>query len=111
MTIVDRYLTYLHERAWDYDQNWENQIDIKLIRDLIGKKDIDQEKLNKIRHIIQPMLIQLFINAGGDYRGRETTKNTTSGDFSGMDWLEKQLPKGWEEKAKKYIEKVARKHQ
>jgi hypothetical protein len=111
MPHIDNYLEYLQEKEWSGDQGWEDHIDLFLLRNLLAKKDnLDQEELNQIRHTIQPMLIQIFKNAGGDYMGRETTKNSKSFDFSGMDWLEKYLPKDWQEKARKYIEKVARNH-
>lgn len=111
MPHIDNYLQFLQEKEWNQDQTWEDHIDIFLLRNLLAKKDsIKQDELNQIRHTIQPMLLQIFKTAGGDYMGRETTKNTKSFDFSGMDWLEKYLPKDWEQKARKYIEKVARKH-
>jgi hypothetical protein len=111
MPHIDNYLQYLQEKEWNEDRSFDDHIDVFLLRNLLAKKDdLNQAKLNKIRHTIQPMLIQIFQTAGGDYMGRETTKNSKSGDFSGMDWLEKYLPKDWKEKARQYMEKIARKH-
>lgn len=108
--ILEKYLNHIQEKAWDYGDSWEDKIDLKDLANLLGMKDVDQRKLDMLRHTIQPALIQLFKNAGGDYRGREKMRNMDHGDFSGMDWLNKHLPKGWEEKLRKYMERVAKEH-
>ena len=100
----------LSEKEWESEGTWEDHIDMEELEKLIGMKNIKQKDLDQARHTIQPILIKLMKNAGGDYKGRKDMKNSSSGDFSGMDWLEKQLPKDWKERAKKYIEKVSRKH-
>jgi len=101
----------LNEKCWDTDDTWENHINNKTIQDLLGlKDDIDQEKLNKLRHLIQPTLIKLISTSGGDYQGRNTTRNSYNGDTSGVDWLKKHLPNDWKEKLKDHVKKVARKH-
>jgi hypothetical protein len=107
--IIDKYLNQLQEREWNEDNPWYNHIKLKDIAMLLGFKG-SQAELDMLRHTIQPTLIQLMKNAGGDYRGRETTKNTPSVDFSGMDWVEKHLPADWEDRIRKYIKKIARKH-
>ena len=93
------------------DETWEDHIKLDKIRDLILlDPNVDEKDFDSERHTIQPMLLQLIKNAGGDYMGRETTRNSSHGDFSGTDWLEKQLPSNWRKLARQYIEKVARKH-
>lgn len=109
MTIIDKYLNQLQEREWSEPSPWKDQIDLKDIADLLGFKG-KQGDLDMLRHAIQPTLIQIMKNAGGDYRGRETTKNSNPADFSGMDWVQKHLPPDWEERIRKYVMNVARKH-
>jgi len=109
MKVVEIYLKKLQEKEWSSDSHWADHVKLKDIAQLMGFKG-SQGELDMLRHTIQPTLIQIMKNAGGDYRGRETTKNTKSGDYSGMDWVEKHLPSDWEERIRKYIEKVARNH-
>ena len=111
MNILESYLNFIQEKDWDGGDTWEDHIQLNKIRDLLKHHpDIDEKDLDSARHTIQPMLVKLIGTAGGDYRGRITTRNSDTGDFAGTDWLEKNLPKDWRKKAKKYIEKVARKH-
>lgn len=111
MNALESYLKTLQEKEWDSTDTWEDHIEIDKLKDILAKKgNIDQEDIDQLRHTIQPMLIKLIKNSGGDYMGRDKTRNSSHGDFSGVEWLMKYLPSDWKEKADKYIEKVARDH-
>lgn len=93
----------LTESAWEYEQSFEDRINLNKLEDLIGMKNIKEDDLNTIRQTMQPILFQLYKNAGGDYRGRKTFKNSKGGDTSGIDLIKKYLPDNWEDIARKYI--------
>jgi len=111
MDIIEKYLIALQEKEWDEDDRWKDHFNRDLLNHLILKNDkTGEEELNVNRHSIQPVLMNLIKNTGGDYKGRKTTSNSEYGDFSGVDYILKHLPDGWEDKMKKYVEKIAKKH-
>lgn len=109
MKNLDKYLNRIQEREWSDPSPWGDQIDIDDIAKLLKFKG-SQSDLDMLRHVIQPTLVQIMKNAGGDYRGRDSMDNTNKADFSGMEWIKKKLPSDWEEKLRKYIKQVAKDH-
>jgi len=111
MKAIDKYLKLLYEKEWDEEDKWKSHLDRDLLRHLISKDgETDEEVLNINRHTIQPVLLNLIKNTGGDYKGRTTTRNSGHGDFALISYVLKNMPDGWEAKVKKYVEKIARKH-
>jgi predicted transcriptional regulator len=111
MNLLETYLKKLNEKEWDEDDKWKEQFDKDLLRSVISKNsETGEEEINVNRHTIQPALLNLIKNAGGDYKGRTTTRNSKHGDFSGIDYILKKLPSDWEDKLKKYIQKIAKTH-
>lgn len=109
MKSLDKYLNQIQEREWSEPSPWADQIDIEDIAKLLKLKG-DQVDLDMLRHVIQPTLIQIMKNAGGDYRGRDNMSNSKHGDFSGIEWVKKYLPSDWEKRIRKYIKQVAKDH-
>jgi len=111
MKIIKDYLKLLNESEWNETDEWQDHFDRDLLANLISKNSETGEKeLNVNRHSIQPVLLNLIKNTGGDYRGRTNMRNSDHGDYAGVDYILKNMPKGWEEKVKKYVEKIAKKH-
>jgi len=111
MKIIDNYLKKLNEKEWDERDKWKEYFDRDLLSHLISKDgESDESEININRHSIQPVLLNLIKNTGGDYRGRSKMRNSDHGDFSGIDYILKNMPKGWEEKLKKYVKKLSKKH-
>ena len=111
MSLLENYLKKLNEKEWDEDDRWKKHFNADLLKHLISKNSKTGEpEVNVNRHSIQPVLINLIKNVGGDYKGRKTTSNTDHGDFAAVDYILKHLPKDWEYKMKKYVEKIAKKH-
>jgi len=109
--LIENYLVYLNEKEWDEDDKWKDHFQTDLLRHVIMKDTkTDEIQINVNRHSIQPVLLNLIKNTGGDYRGRTTTRNSNHGDFSFMSYILKHLPKDWEVEMKKYVEKIAKKH-
>lgn len=111
INIIESYLNFLNEKEWEENPKWEDHISLDLLKHLIsqdGKTDIKTLALN--RQSIQPTILDLIKNTGGDYMGRETTRNSDHGDYAGIEYILKQMPKNWREKVKKYVEKIAQRH-
>ena len=109
MNNLDKHLNRIQEREWSEPSPWSSQIKIGDIAALLNFKG-SQKDLDMLRHVIQPTLIQIMKNSGGDYRGRNTMSNTDHGDFSGVEWVKKHLPSDWEKRIRKYIKQVAKDH-
>lgn len=112
MTIlIENYLTQLQEKEWDEKDIWKAHLDADLLKHLISKNsETGEQELNVNRHSIQPVLMNLIKNTGGDYKGRKTSSNSDHGDFSGVEYILKRLPSDWEDKLRKHVEKIAKKH-
>ena len=109
MKILEGYLNFLSEKEWDEEAKWEDHISRELLKQLI-MQDTDVETLASQRQSIQPTLLDLIKNTGGDYKGRTTTRNSSHGDYAGIEYILKQMPKDWRDRVKKYVEKIAKKH-
>lgn len=109
INMTESYLKYLEEKEWDEDAKWEDHVSRELLKQLIAQLE-DDDKISLKRQSIQPTLLDLIKNTGGDYMGRETTKNSNHGDFSGIEYILKKMPKDWQEKVKQYVVKIATKH-
>lgn len=111
MNILESYLNFLNEKEWGEDSKWEDHINLDMIRHYI-KQDgkVKQDYFAVTRQSMQPTLLDLIKNTGGDYKGREKTRNSSHGDYSGIDYILNQMPKNWRDKVKKYVEKIAKRH-
>lgn len=108
---LDKYLKYLNEKEWDEKSKWEELINKDLLRNVITRNDeTGEDEININRHTMQPVLMNLIKNVGGDYMGRSTTRNADHGDFAGIEYILNRLPDDWEEKVKQYVMKIAKKH-
>lgn len=111
MKSVDKYLIMLQEKEWNEEDIWKKHFDQDLLKHLISKDSKDGEvEVNINRHAIQPVLLNLIKNTGGDYMGRTKTRNSSHGDFAAIDYIMNKMPEGWEEKLRKYVERLAKKH-
>ena len=112
MKLIETYLSFLNEKEWDEKAKWEDHINVDDLKSFI-KQDgkVTDKDLTYQRQAIQPTLMDLIKNTGGDYKGRTTTRNSNHGDYAGIDYILKQMPKDWVEKVKKYVETIAKKHQ
>lgn len=109
--ILENYLKRLNEKEWDEDDRWKEHFNTDLLKHVISKDSKTGEtEINVNRHSIQPVLLNLIKNAGGDYRGRQNTSNTDHGNFAAVDYILKHLPKDWQSKMEKYVKKIAKKH-
>ena len=94
--LLEIYLYFLQEKEWDGHSDIKSN-DLDIISKLILKIGGHEKELNDKSHNIQPTLIGLIANTGGDYKGRTTTANTKRDPRSGFDILKKYLPKNWKE--------------
>ena len=109
MKLVESCLKFLAEKEWDEDPKWEDHISLDMLKQLI-MQDIGVEKPAMQRQSMQPTLLDLIKNTGGDYHGRTKTRNAGHGDFAGIEYILKQMPDDWREKVKQYVETIAKKH-
>jgi len=96
MKLLEIYLYFLQEKEWDGDSDIKSN-DLDIIRKLLLTLGGQEEELNNKCHNIQPTLMGLIANTGGDYKGRTTAANTKRDPRSGFAILKKYLPKNWKE--------------
>jgi len=111
MKFIESYLNFLSEKEWDEDAKWEDHISIDMLKHFISQNGkVNNDQLGNQRQSIQPTLLDLIKNTGGDYKGRSTTRNSNHGDYAGIDYILKQMPPNWKNRVKKYVEKIAKTH-
>jgi len=106
--IIDLYIKYLNEKEYDEEDDRPDLFQVDKFKKLIDL-ETDEEEFNDDRQSIQPTLVGLIKNVGGDYKGRDTMANMKRNDYTGLDMLKKHLPKDWKEKLKKHVARYARK--
>jgi 8-oxo-dGTP pyrophosphatase MutT (NUDIX family) len=105
---IEEYLRKLNEREYMDDTERPDLFKVDRFQKLMTFKK-KEDDFNDDRQSVQPTLLGLIKNVGGDYRGRDDMANMKHHDYTGLDMLKKYLPKDWEEKLKKHVSRYARK--
>jgi hypothetical protein len=106
--IVEEYLSRIDEREYTDDTERPDLFQLDRFKKLMNF-DKEEDDFNDDRQSVQPTLIGLIKNVGGDYRGRDDMANMKRNDYTGLKMLKKYLPKDWNEKLKKHVARYARK--
>jgi len=106
--LTESNLSLIFEKEWDEKNKWDRQIQINTLRKLLNlDPDTNEKDLTTLRHSMQPTLLNLIKNTGGDWKGNKAIINAKHGDYSGIKYILKHLPKDWEDKIQKYVRKIS----
>ena len=91
LKVVESYLNYLHERAWDEETENPDSFDTERFRNML--RDLDVRGVRAVRHALQPSIYKIYVrNFLGDYIGRPDTMNSMTIRNVGEEDFEDDIP-------------------